>query len=66
MKKKDKSFEIINQIQKIRTKNNVNWMNLLRLDFKKDPKNASKIMTKITNLDKKISLLTTKLQKLSN
>lgn len=66
MKKKDKSFEIINQIQKIRTKNNVNWMNLLRLAFKKDPKNASKIMTKITNLDKKISLLTTKLQKLSN
>ena len=66
MKKKNKSTTIINQIQKIRTKNNVNWMNLLRLAFKKDPKNASKILGKITKLDKKISLLTTKLQKISN
>ena len=66
MKKKNKSTTIINQIQKIRTKNNVNWMNLLRLAFKKDPKNASKILSKITKLDKKISLLTTKLQKISN
>tara|TARA_B100000029_G_C17600420_1_gene965577 strand:+ start:4833 stop:5033 length:201 start_codon:yes stop_codon:yes gene_type:complete len=66
MKKIDKSTTIINQIQKIRTKNNVNWMNLLRLAFKKDPKNASKIMSNITKLDKQISLLTTKLQKISN
>ena len=66
MKKKNKSSTIINQIQKIRTKNNVNWMNLLRLAFKNDPKNASKILSKITKLDKKISLLTTKLQKISN
>lgn len=65
MKKKDKSSQIIDQIQKIRTKNNVNWMNLLRLAFKKDPKNASKILTKITNLDKKISSLTSKLQKVT-
>ena len=65
MKKKDKSSQIIDQIQKIRTKNNVNWMNLLRLAFKKDPKNASKILTKITNLDKKISLLTSKLQRVT-
>ena len=66
MKKKNKSSAITNQIQKIRTKNNVNWMNLLRLAFKKDPKNASKILSKITTLDKKISLLTTKLQKITN
>jgi hypothetical protein len=64
--KRNKSTEIINQIQKIRTKNNVNWMNLLRLAFRKDPKNASKILAKITNLDKKISELTTKLQKISS
>jgi hypothetical protein len=64
--KRNKSAEIINQIQKIRTKNNVNWMNLLRLAFRKDPKNASKILAKITNLDKKISELTTKLQKISS
>ncbi len=64
--KRNKSTEIINQIQKIRTKNNVNWMNLLRLAFRKDPKNASKILARITNLDKKISELTTKLQKISS
>tara|TARA_Y100000389_G_C17008872_1_gene293131 strand:- start:133 stop:333 length:201 start_codon:yes stop_codon:yes gene_type:complete len=65
MKKIKNSTHIINQIQKIRTKNNVNWMNLLKLAFKKDPKNASKILSKITSLDKKISELTTKLQKIT-
>ena len=65
MKKIKNSTHIINQIQKIRTKNNINWMNLLKLAFKKDPKNASKILSKITSLDKKISELTTKLQKIT-
>ena len=55
--------KIINQIQKIRSKNNVNWMNILRLAFKLDPKAASKIMKKINYDDKKISEL---LSKLSN
>lgn len=50
-------IKIINQIQKIRSKNNVNWMNILKLAFKKDPKNASKIMKKINYDDKKISNL---------
>mgnify|MGYP001251564553 FL=1 len=61
----NKSTQIINQIQKVRTKNNANWMDLLKLAFKKDPKNASKILSKITSLDKKISELTTKLQKIT-
>ena len=55
--------KIINQIQKIRSKNNVNWMNILKLAFKLDPKNASKIMKKINYDDKKISKL---LNQLSN
>ena len=55
--------KIINQIQKIRSKNNANWMNILKLAFKLDPKNASKIMKKINNGDKKIASL---LNKLSN
>ena len=50
MKKNKKSISIINQIQNIRTKNNKNWMNLLKLAFKRDPKSASKILSKITNL----------------
>ena len=56
-------IKIINQIQKIRSKNNVNWMNILKLAFKLDPVNASKIMKKINYDDKKISNLLNKLQK---
>ena len=55
--------KIINQIQKIRSKNNVNWMDLLRLAFKLDPKSAKKIMKKINYDDKKISNLLSKLGK---
>ncbi len=55
--------KIINQIQKIRSKNNVNWMNILKLAFKLDPKSASKIMKKINYDDKKISSLLSKLAK---
>ena len=55
--------EIINQIQKIRSKNNVNWMNILKVAFKLDAKNASKIMKKINYDDKKISNLLSKLGK---
>ena len=54
---------IINKIQNLRSKNNVNWMNILKLAFELDPKNASKIMKKINYDDKKISQL---LSKLSN
>ena len=61
--KKDYS-SIINKIQKIRSKNNVNWMNLfLRLAFKLDPKSAAKIMKKINYDDKKIANLLKELSK---
>ena len=53
--------KIINEIQKIRSKNNVNWMNILKLAFKLDPKNSAKIMKKINYDDKKISNLLKKL-----
>ena len=55
--------EIINNIQKIRSKNNVNWMNLLKLAFKLDANQAKKIMKKINYDDKKISQLLNKLAK---
>ena len=63
MKKKNKYLVIINKIEKIRSKNNVNWMNILRLAFKLDPKNSAKIMKKINYDDKKISNLLNKLSK---
>ena len=53
--------KIINQIQRIRSKNNVNWMDILRLAFKLDPNEAKKIMKKINYDDKKISNLLNKL-----
>ena len=58
-----KYLKIIKQIEKIRSKNNVNWMNILRLAFKLDPKGASNIMKKINYDDKKISNLLSKLSK---
>tara|TARA_B100000989_G_C19405746_1_gene412038 strand:- start:33 stop:221 length:189 start_codon:yes stop_codon:yes gene_type:complete len=61
--KNNNYLKIIKQIEKIRSKNNVNWMNILRLAFKLDSKNASKIMRKINYDDKKISNLLNKLSK---
>ena len=45
--KTKKYLIIIKRIEKIRKKNNVNWMDLLRLAFKHSPKQAAKIMSKI-------------------
>ena len=59
--KNNNYLKIIKQIEKIRSKNNVNWMNILRLAFKLDPINAKKIMKKINYDDKAISNLLKKL-----
>jgi len=53
--------KIINEIKKVRSKNNVNWMDLLKLAFELDPKRASKIMKKINYDDRKISNLLKKI-----
>ena len=60
-----KSIKIINEIQKIRSKNNKNWMDLVRLSLKLDFKKTSKILYHITNHDKKISSLSKKIYVLS-
>ena len=54
---------IINEIQKVRSKNNVNWMDILKLAFKLDPVSAKKIMKKINYDDKKISKLLSELSR---
>jgi hypothetical protein len=59
----NKYLKIIDQIEKIRSKNNVNWMDVLRLAFKLDANQAKKIMQKINYDDKKISQLLSKLSK---
>lgn len=63
--KKDHTYydNIIDQIEAVRSKNNVNWMNLVRLAFKLSPYEASKIMSEIYNQDQEISDLAKKLTK---
>ena len=63
MKKISSGQKIINKIEKIRGKNNYNWMNILRLAYKKSPKETSYIMSKIYKDDIKISKLVKKLIK---
>ena len=62
--KKDKFYKIIDQIEKCRSKNNVNWMNILRLAYSKAPKESIKIFSQIYREDKKISNLAKKLTNL--
>lgn len=67
MKNKNKQIEhyleIIDEIEKVRTRNNVNWMDVLRLAFKYSPEEAKKIMKKINDEDNQISKLFEKLSK---
>ena len=60
--KKSKNYlKVISQIEIIRKKNNVNWMNILRIAFKYIPKATAKVMSKIYTDDQKISSLVKKL-----
>ena len=64
MKKINKNInylKIISQIENIRKTNNVNWMNILRIAFKSNPKETAKVMSKIYSDDKRIGKLVKKL-----
>lgn len=50
-----KYLNIINKIEKVRSKNNVNWMDVLRLSLKHAPDDTIKLMKNINKKDKKIS-----------
>ena len=51
----------IDKIQKIRSKNNKNWMDLLRLAYRLDPKKTSLIIKSISNNDGQINGILKKL-----
>ena len=53
--KNKKYSKIINKIQLLRKKNNINWMDILRLAMKHAPKETKKILKNINSYDKKIS-----------
>jgi|TARA_A100001015_G_scaffold314299_1_gene423436 hypothetical protein len=56
-------IKVINQIEKVRKKNNKNWMDVLRVAFTYAPKETAKIMASIYRDDSKISNLAKKLTK---
>ena len=63
-KNKLKSYLLlIKQIEKVRAKNNKNWMDLYRLAFSKAPQESIKIVKKILKKDLTVSALAKKLIK---
>jgi len=58
-----KGLKLVNQIQNIRSKNNKNWMDLLRLSLKLDYDSTSKILKEICKDDKRISSIAQKIFK---
>ena len=63
MKRKIK--KIFSEIEKIRGKNNKNWMNLLRLSYDLKPKETLEIINQILNKDEKLISLAKKFKKIS-
>lgn len=61
-----KGLNLVNHIQKIRSKNNKNWMDLLRLSLKLDFNSTSRILKEICRDDSRISTLAKKIYKLNN
>ncbi len=62
IKKLDKYLAIIDQIEKTRTNNNINWMNLLRIAIKESPEETIKVLKKINSNDNKIFNLLKKIK----
>ena len=60
-KKIEQYLKIIDEIEKVRSSNNMNWMDILRLAFTYAPDEAKKLMKKIDQEDNRISDLVKKL-----
>ena len=63
MKKNNKQKKIIKKIEKIRSKNNTSWMQILNIAFMHSPKETANVLSKIYLDDKKINNLAKKLLK---
>ena len=57
----NQKLNIINKIQKIRSKNNINWMNILKIALINAPEKTTRVIKKINNHDKEISKLVKKI-----
>ena len=60
---KKRGTEIFNQIESIRSKNNKNWMDLLRLSYDSNPNKTLNILSKIISKDQSLVRLVKKLKK---
>ncbi len=49
-----KILKIIDEIENVRQKNNINWMDILRVAINSNPKETIKIFKKISTSDNKI------------
>jgi hypothetical protein len=56
-----RDLEIIDKIEQVRTRNNVNWMDILRLGFTHAPEETRALIGKINQEDSRISDLYRKL-----
>ena len=65
-KKIRQGLKLINEIQNIRSKNNKNWMDLLKLSLRLDFDKTSKIIKEICKDDKRISNIAQKIYKLKD
>ena len=61
-----KKLKIVDEIEQTRTKNNVNWMNILRLAYTNAPEEAQILLEKINLSDNKISHLIEQLSESNN
>tara|TARA_B100000780_G_C20991013_1_gene396301 strand:- start:403 stop:594 length:192 start_codon:yes stop_codon:yes gene_type:complete len=63
MKIEKKYEKVFNDIEKVRSKNNKNWIDILRLAFKHSPNEAKKIFKEIVKKDEQLIKLAKDLHK---
>ena len=56
-RKIDHYLKIIDEIEHVRSRNNVNWMDILRLAFTYAPEESRELMKKVNTEDERISAL---------
>ncbi len=57
----NKALKLVDKIESIRSKNNKNWMDLLRISFKHNPKEAKIILKNIFADDQRINKIVKKI-----
>ena len=65
-KKIERYLNIIDEIEKVRTRNNVNWMDILRLAIKHAPDEAIDLLKKVNSEDERISKFFNKISENNN